>query len=86
MTASYSFTDLDGVRFEVSPSRNGNAVTLAATAVDTNTRVAVTVPAWQLRGLVAAMYRTAGEPVPVLLNPDEVADEWVRVTRTGGAA
>lgn len=85
MTAPYVFTDQDGDFLTVAASRTGG-VNLMVTEAKTRRRAAVTMPAWKLPDLVAALYRQAGETVPLLIHPDEVADDWVKVTRNGGAA
>lgn len=85
MTAPYVFTDAAGDCLTVVPSRTANSVDLIIKAAGARRREAVTVPAWKLGDLVAAMYRRAGQTVPVLINPDEVADDWVRHPK-GGAA
>lgn len=84
MTASYVVTGRDGGYLTVSPSPDG--VDLTVTEPGTHARATVTVPGWKLPDLVAAVYRRAGLPVPVLLDPDEVADDWVKLDRNGGAA
>lgn len=84
--APYVFTDRDGNYLKVAPSRDGNGVDLTATEAGTRRRATVTVPACRLGDLVAAMYRQAGRTVPVMINPDEVAEDWVHVAPTGGAA
>jgi hypothetical protein len=83
---TYSFTDQDGNRLEVTPARDGHAVNLTTVPAGTHRRSTVTIPAWRLGDVVAAMYRGAGETVPVMINPDEVAEDWVHVTGTRGAA
>lgn len=85
MTSPYFFTDRDGDLLLVTASHSeSNAVDLMVTEARTRNRVAVTVPAQRLGEVVAAMYRAAGRPAPVVLDADEVADEWVRVPGRGG--
>ena len=86
MSDRYSYTDPDGDRLEVSPSRDGHAVNITTIPAGSRRRTTVTVPAWKLGDLVAALYRDAGETVPVMINPAEVAEDWVHVTGTRGAA
>lgn len=76
--APYVFTDRDGNYLKVAPSAGGNGVDLTGTEAGTRRRTTVTVPACRLGDLVAAMYRQAGRTVPVMINPDEVAEDWVR--------
>ncbi|HEX5565839.1 MAG TPA: hypothetical protein VFY14_02680 [Streptomyces sp.] len=77
MTAPYVFPDRDGNYLTVTRS-DGNGVDLTATEAGTRRRATVTVPACRLGDLVAAMYRQAGRTVPMMINPDEVAEDWVR--------
>lgn len=83
---TFSFTDHDGDRLQVVPSRDGAAANLLSTAPDGGRPVCVTVRAWRLPDLVAAMYEAAGETVPVMIHPDRVADGWVHLPRKAGAA
>ena len=84
MTAPYVVTDRDGNYVTVNPAAHGVDVTVTDAA--TRCRATATIPVGRLADLVAALYRHAGQTVPVLINPNEVAEDWVRVTRTGGAA
>lgn len=84
MTAPYSYTGEDGDRLEVFPSPDGPRLAVSD-GYDGHTTY-ITVDLGDLPGLVAALYRAAGRRAPVLINPDEVADDWVRVTGTAGAA
>lgn len=84
--APYVFTDRDGDYLLVTPSRDGDGVDVTVTEAKTRTRTMVTIPAGRLADVVAGLYRQAGRPVPVLIDPDEVADGWVKLDRNGGAA
>lgn len=83
--APYVFTDRDGDYLLAAPSRDGDGVDVMVTEAKTRVRTMVTIPAARLADLVAGLYRQAGRPVPVLIDPDEVADDWVRHPK-GGAA
>lgn len=84
MNGNYVATGKDGGYLTVAAA--GDAVDLTVTEPGTYARATVKFPAWKLADLVAAMYRRAGLPVPVLVDPDEVADGWVKLDRTGGAS
>lgn len=82
----YVFTDPSGDYLLITPAAEGDGVDVMVTEARTRCRAAVTVPSGRLAEFVTGLYQQAGRPVPVLINPDEVADDWVRVTGTGGAA
>jgi hypothetical protein len=82
----YIYTDPSGDYLLATPAADGDGVEVMVTEAKTRTRTMVTIPTARLSDVVAGLYRQAGRPVPVLINPDEVADDWVKVTRTGGAA
>lgn len=84
--APYVFTDRDGDYLLATPSGDGDGVDVMVTEAKTRTRATVTIPAGRLADLVAGLYQQAGRPVPVLINPDEVANDWVRYTPNGGTA
>lgn len=84
MTSPYSYTDPAGNVLQVVPGVAAAHLVAADPFDGHRTPIEVTVE--NLPDLVAAMYRAAGRSVPVLINPDEVADDWVRLSRTGGAA
>lgn len=86
MTSPYSYTDPDGNRLEVAPSSDSHAVDLTAIPAGSRRRTTIKVPAWKLGDLVAALYRDAGETVPVMINPAEVAEDWVRLPRSSRGA
>lgn len=83
MTAAYSYTDPAGDVLEVVPGVD--AARLVASDSHDGHRTAIEVTSDNLPDLVAGLYRAAGRTVPVLLNPDEVADDWVRHRRRGAA-
>jgi len=84
MTAVYSFTDRDGDSIEVHSSPDGPRI-VAYDACDGHS-TNVTVDPAELPEFVAAVYRAAGQDAPVMINPAEVAEDWVHVTGTRGAA
>lgn len=86
MTGPYVFTDPSGDYLLAQPSKDGDGVDVMVTEVKTRRRTMVKIPARRLSELVTGLYQQAGQPVPVLINPDEVADGWVKLDRNGGAA
>lgn len=80
----FTYTSPDGDRIEVLSS-DGELKLASSDALDGHNTY-ITVDPGVLPDLVAALYRAAGQTVPVMLNPAEVAEEWVHVTGTRGAA
>lgn len=85
MTVPYSYADPDGDSLQIYPAQAGGARVVSYNAYDGNS-IAVRVLPDALPEMVAALFRAAGRTPPVLINPGEVADDWVRVTGTGGTA
>jgi hypothetical protein len=83
VTGPYIFTDPEGDYLLAAPSRDGDGVDVVVTEAKTRRRTMVTIPARRLSELVTGLYQQAGRPVPVLINPDEVADDWVRHPKGG---
>lgn len=86
MTGPYIYTDPSGDYLLAQPSKDGDGVDVMVTEAKTRTRTMVTIPAGRLADVVAGLYGQAGRPVPVLIDPDEVADDWVKLDRRGGAS
>lgn len=82
---TYSYTDPNGDRIEVYPSAEGGARVVAYDACDGHS-TSVTIDPDEAPEFVAALYRATGRTVPVMINPAEVASEWVNVPGTRGAA
>lgn len=86
MTGPYVFRDPVGDYLLASTAQDGDGVEIAVVEAKTGTRVMITIPAGRLSDLVTGLYQQAGRPVPVLINPTEVADDWVRIVPPGGDA
>lgn len=84
MTDRYMFCDPNGDYLFVTPAPAGG-VEVLVTDRKAEARAMVTIPAARLGDFVAGLYRQAGLQVPVLIDPDEVAEDWVRHPK-GGAA
>lgn len=81
---TYSYTDSKGDRLEVHPSPDGPRLVAYDTCDGHSTTI--TIDPAELPEFVAAVYRASSQDAPVMLNPARVAEEWVHVTGTRGAA
>ncbi|HLU95786.1 MAG TPA: hypothetical protein VKZ89_03005 [Thermobifida alba] len=81
----YTFSDRAGDYLMIVPAKNGGGIELIVTEAKTRRRAAVTIPASRLPDVVDGMYRKAGLRAPLLIDPDEVASDWIRITPAGGA-
>lgn len=85
MTTPFVYVDPDGDHLRIAPA-SGASIKLSAHDTSDDERTEILVRTADLDRVVAEMYKAAGVPAPVVLSSDEVADDWVRVTPTGGAA
>lgn len=86
MTGPYVFRDPVGDYLLASTAQDGDGVEIAVVEAKTGTRVMITIPAGRLSDLMTGLYQQAGRPVPVMINPAEVAEDWVRIVPPGGDA
>jgi hypothetical protein len=83
VTGPYVFRDPEGDYLFATPSGDGDGVDVVVAEANTRNRTMIKVPAARLGELMTGLFQQAGRPVPVLINPDEVADDWVRHPKGG---
>lgn len=81
--STYLYTAPDGDTLEIVPARGG--IFLVAADEMAGHRARIEVDESCLDEMVAAMYRAAGRPAPIVLERTDT-DDWARVTGTAGAA